>query len=110
MSNKNNSLDAGLRFLKTEAGDLIDMETNPQQFEDLIADGRLSQSKSNLKNDRTVVKTPIITATGKIVPNEYLGRDFDDLYRSDELETVRKRYPDLYEKLRDEKYPHLKQK
>jgi hypothetical protein len=32
------------------------------------------------------------------------GKSWDDLYASDKLETVRNKYPDLYEKLKNEKY------
>jgi hypothetical protein len=37
---------------------------------------------------------------------DYSGKTFDELYASDELETVRVKFPDLYEKLRKEKYPN----
>jgi len=40
---------------------------------------------------------------------KYEGKSWDDLYSSDELETVRKKFPDLYTKLKDEKFPNLKQ-
>lgn len=36
---------------------------------------------------------------------DYEGQSWDDLYKSDKLEAVRKQYPDLYEKLKKEKYP-----
>lgn len=36
----------------------------------------------------------------------YVGKKWDDLYASNELETVRTQFPDLYEKLRKEKYPN----
>ena len=39
---------------------------------------------------------------------KYEGKNFDDLYSSGELETVKNEFPDLYAKLRDEKYPNLK--
>ncbi len=39
---------------------------------------------------------------------KFEGKSWDDLYSSDELETVRTKYPDLYTKLKDEKYPNLK--
>jgi uncharacterized protein YgiM (DUF1202 family) len=35
-------------------------------------------------------------------------KSWDDLYASDKLETVRNKFPDLYAKLRKEKYPNLK--
>lgn len=40
---------------------------------------------------------------------KFEGKTWDDLYSSEELETVRTKYPDLYTKLKDEKYPNLKQ-
>lgn len=40
---------------------------------------------------------------------KYDGKSWDDLYSSDELETVRTKFPDLYTKLKNEKYPNLKE-
>lgn len=37
---------------------------------------------------------------------DFTGKSWDDLYQSDQLETVRKQFPDLYEKLKKEKYPN----
>lgn len=37
---------------------------------------------------------------------EFVGKSWDDLYQSDKLETVRNQFPDLYEKLKKEKYPN----
>lgn len=37
---------------------------------------------------------------------EFLGKSWDDLYASNKLETVRTDFPDLYEKLKKEKYPN----
>lgn len=39
---------------------------------------------------------------------KFEGKSWDDLYSSDELETVRTKFPDLYAKLKDEKFPNLK--
>ncbi|PXY44517.1 hypothetical protein [Flavobacterium hydrophilum] len=36
----------------------------------------------------------------------FAGKKWDDLYQSDQLETVRIQLPDLYEKLRKEKFPN----
>lgn len=41
-------------------------------------------------------------------PDAYAGKSWDDLYQSDDLEKVRTQFPDLYAKLRKEKYPNLK--
>ncbi|AOW09512.1 phage protease [Flavobacterium gilvum] len=37
---------------------------------------------------------------------EFIGKSWDDLYQSNKLETVRTQFPDLYEKLKKEKYPN----
>ena len=39
---------------------------------------------------------------------KYIGKSWDDLYSSEELENVKTKFPDLYEKLKNEKYPNLK--
>lgn len=36
----------------------------------------------------------------------FAGKKWDDLYQSDDLETVRNQFPDLYEKLKKEKFPN----
>lgn len=36
----------------------------------------------------------------------FIGKKWDDLYQSNELEKVRTQFPDLYEQLRKEKYPN----
>lgn len=46
--------------------------------------------------------------TGDKELKEFEGKSWDDLYSSDKLETVRTKFPDLYAKLRKEKYPNLK--
>lgn len=38
----------------------------------------------------------------------YDGKSWDDLYAAGQLETVRQKHPDLYARLRSEKYPNLK--
>lgn len=40
--------------------------------------------------------------------NDYQDKTFDELYASDKLEFVKNKYPQLYEKLKKEKYPNLK--
>ena len=39
---------------------------------------------------------------------DFEGKKWDDLYASGKLEVVRTKYPDLYEKLKTEKYPNQK--
>lgn len=36
----------------------------------------------------------------------FAGKKWDDLYHSDDLETVRTQFPDLYDKLKQEKFPN----
>lgn len=43
---------------------------------------------------------------GKKDAAAFAGKKWDDLYQSNELETVRTQYPDLYEQLKKEKYPN----
>lgn len=38
------------------------------------------------------------------LPSEYAVKNWDELYRSNELETIRNQYPEHYEKLRKEKF------
>lgn len=40
--------------------------------------------------------------------SQYKNRTWDDLYQSDEIETVRKNYPKLYEQIKTKKFPNLK--
>lgn len=40
------------------------------------------------------------------VADSFAGKKWDDLYASNELESVRVQFPDLYEKLKKEKYPN----
>ena len=42
----------------------------------------------------------------KTAKADFEGKKWDDLYQSDQLETVRTQFPDLYESLRKEKYPN----
>uniref|UniRef100_UPI0013CFA17B hypothetical protein n=1 Tax=Flavobacterium fluviatile TaxID=1862387 RepID=UPI0013CFA17B len=37
---------------------------------------------------------------------DFEGKGWDSLYASNQLETVRTKFPDLYEKLKKEKYPN----
>lgn len=40
--------------------------------------------------------------------DQYKNRTWDDLYNSEELETVRQKFPKIYEELKNKKYPNLK--
>jgi hypothetical protein len=38
------------------------------------------------------------------LPDEYNGKKWDELYKSDQLEIIRKHHPEHYENLKNEKY------
>jgi hypothetical protein len=38
------------------------------------------------------------------LPEAYKDKDWDELYKSDELETIRTQHPEHYEKMRKEKF------
>lgn len=73
-----------------------DYATNPDGLESLIATLPAHLSLSDALKD------------GDKVPEKYVGKTWNDLYSSDELETVKSDYPDLFEKLKKEKYENLK--
>jgi len=73
----------------------VSFAENPQGLKDLIdaTPAQVSVTEEH-KNDKELEK--------------YAGKTWDDLYSSDQLESVRKQFPDLYTKLKDEKFPNLK--
>lgn len=70
----------------------VDYEGNPGGLKNLIA---------NMPSQ--IIVTSEIGQD--VIPDAYMGKNWDDLYATDELEGVRKNYPNLYEKLKAEKYP-----
>ena len=71
-----------------------DYAANPKGLKDLID----SMPAQTLITDQLEDKNKDLA--------DYTGKSWDDLYASDKLETVRTKFPDLYEKLRKEKYPN----
>lgn len=69
-------------------------KTDPKGLKDLI--------------DAMPAQTLITDQLGDNAKNAeaFAGKKWDDLYQSDDLETVRNQFPDLYEKLKKEKYPN----
>jgi hypothetical protein len=56
--------------------------------------------------DAMPAQVSVIDSLGdKTLSADLEGKSWDDLYACDKLENVRKQFPDLYEKLRNEKYP-----
>lgn len=101
MTDKFNDTYKGLRFLENAFGDLIDLETEPQKFEDL-ADFNISQPINEETQKRQTEKpTP---AKPKEIPKEFLNKNWDELYRLDYLAEIHKNFPDYYLKLRKEKF------
>ncbi len=73
-----------------------DYAENPSGLKDLISSMPTQVSVVDEINDKKGIE-------------KYEGKTWDELYSADELETVRRKFPDLYAKLRNEKYPNLKQ-
>lgn len=91
----------GLRYLESPFGDLIDLETEPQKFEDL-ADFNISQPIDKQTQKRQSEKPqPVKT---KEIPKEFLNKSWDELYRLDKLPTIQKQFPELYKRLRKERF------
>lgn len=123
-ADKSDEYKEGLEEKKTELKELK-AETITKEVQDLIAGGKSDKKLTNelaAKLEKDYAENPsglkdlidtmpaqvLITEQQKDV-EKYEGKTFDDLYASEELETVRTQYPDLYEKLRDARYPNLKQ-
>lgn len=100
--------------IKKEVEDLIDKGTSDKKLTVEVG----NQLKVAFADNPTGLKDLIDKMHAQVSVNEeiknkegqekYTGKTWDDLYKSDEIETVRKQFPDLYDKLRNEKYPHLK--
>lgn len=52
----------------------------------------------------TPVPAPVPQVEPIRLPSKFLGKNWDDLYRSDDLETIRNHFPEHYEKLKSEKF------
>lgn len=67
--------------------------TNPEGLKDLL--------------DAMPAQTPITHQLGDQKDlADFAGKTWEDLYQSDKLETVRTKFPDLYEALKKEKFPN----
>lgn len=100
-------------------------ETTAKEVQDLLAKGETDKKLTKevsaklgekFKTDPSGLKDLIDSMPAQTLVTDQLdnqkdladftGKSWDDLYQSDQLETVRKQFPDLYEKLRKEKYPN----
>lgn len=72
---------------------LVAYAGNPKGLKDLV--------------DAMPAQTPITDELGAAKDlGDFTGKSWDDLYQSNKLETVRTQFPDLYEKLKKEKFPN----
>ncbi len=95
------------RYIRTEFGDLIDMRENPEKLQDLV-DG-ISSNSTKQNELKTVVYQPKLNPKPtKRIPAEYLNKSWDELYNSEQLQKVYEDFPQLYDKLKNEKFPTLK--
>jgi hypothetical protein len=81
-------------------GDKIDLEdfTSGKYLKDLKDSNKkpIDSYKPAVNNNAEPKKNTL--------PSEYVGKNWDELYRSNELETIRTQYPEHYEKMRKEKF------
>jgi len=100
--------------------------TTTKAVADLIAQGKTDKKLTNelatkladqfadnpegLKDllDVMPAQTIITNDLGDKTAGDYDGKSWDDLYAIDKIEEVKKNFPDLYSKLKKEKYPNLK--
>lgn len=100
---KYNGLYSGLRYLETEFGDLIDLETEPQKFEDL-ADTKTPKTVILPTVKKTIVPQKPKQSEKNKIPAEFLNKGWDELYRTEKLPEIQKNFPELYTKLRKERF------
>ena len=101
--------------LTKEVEDLIDKGVTAKKLTNEVAESLKSAYAENplgLKDliDKMPAQVSVTTEIkeSKKEAEKYAGKSWDDLYTSEELETVKVNFPDLYEKLKTEKYPNLK--
>ena len=116
LDNKETELkDLKTETVKKEVEDLIDKGKTDKKLTNELAKNlsvTYAENPSGLKDliDLMPAQVSVIDKIkdGDVALTKYAGKTWDDLYSSDEIETVRQEFPDLYTKLRDEKYPNLK--
>ncbi len=109
---------------KTTELDALKSASVTKEVADLVAKGTADKKLTKEMGDKLIVdyalnpsglKSLIDTMPAQISVVENLsspeaaakfeGKSWDELYATDELEGVRTKFPDLYEKLKNEKYP-----
>lgn len=95
------------RYLQIEFGDLIDMRENPEKLQDLVDRIPTNQTKEN--EQKTFESKPKSNKElSDKIPTEYQNKSWDELYNSEQLQKVYEDFPQLYDKLKTEKFPDLK--
>lgn len=106
--------DLKMAGIKKTVEDLIDKGQTDKKLTNEVAEQLKKSFAENPDGLKDLIdKMPAqVSVTDKIndkdLPEKYIGKNWDDLYQSDEIETVRQAFPDLYTKLRNEKFPNLK--
>ncbi|RQO37942.1 hypothetical protein DBR39_13725 [Chryseobacterium sp. KBW03] len=106
--------DLKVESVKKEVQDLIDKGKTDKKLTNEMAKALSTSFAENPKGlkdliDATPAQVSVTENKDKAEEQKkYEGKSWDDLYSSDKLEDVRKNFPDLYTKLKDEKYPNLK--
>lgn len=96
-----------------EVADLIAKGTTDKKLTKDLADKLAvdyAENPAGLKSliDAIPAQVSVVDALkDKDLSAELVGKSWDDLYASEKLEDVRKKHPDLYAKLKKEKYPNL---
>lgn len=126
-ANKADEYKTSLDIKETELKDLK-AETVKKEVEDLIDKGKTDKKLTNelaaklavthadkpleLKDliDLMPAQVSVIDGIkdGDKELEKYAGKTWDDLYSSEQLEAVKQKFPDLYTKLKNEKFPDLK--
>ncbi len=96
-----------------EVKDLLDKGKADKKLTEEVAKNlatSFAENPTGLKNliDAMPAQTLVTEQLGDDVKNlaAFEGKKWDDLYAANELEGVRTKFPDLYEKLRKEKFPN----
>jgi hypothetical protein len=111
---------------KTQSFDALKLSIDTQKVQDLVDKGIADKKVSNalaetLKKDYATNPEGLAALIDNLVPQVLVtdgvgkqavkdladveGKSWDQLYAEDKLEEVRTKMPDLYEKLRNQKYP-----
>ncbi len=113
LADKNTELETFKKASTTkEVADLVAKGTADKKLTKDLADKLVidyAENPTGLKSliDAMPAQISVVDALAdKGAAGDFEGKGWDDLYASNELEKVRTKFPDLYEKLRKEKFPN----